>query len=125
MGLLRTCLALCVLAFPWLWLSAAGGHAFLVGAEPGVGSVLRNSPRRIHIWFDGALKPAACVIHIENGEGQRVDRGDTRVSPKDPRLLEASVPLLPSGKYRVIWHVTTADGHQAEGDFFFTIQPGD
>ena len=54
-----------------------------------------------------------------------IDRDDSRVSPGDPRLLEASLPLLPSGKYRVIWHVKAADGHQAEGDFFFTIQPGD
>jgi methionine-rich copper-binding protein CopC len=125
MGLLRTFSALCVFALPWFWFSIAGGHVFLVAAEPGAGSVLKGSPPHIRIWFDGALKPAACVIHVENGEGQRVDRDDSRVSPKDPRLLEASLPLLPSGKYRVIWHVKAADGHQAEGDFFFTIQAGD
>jgi methionine-rich copper-binding protein CopC len=54
-----------------------------------------------------------------------VDKGDGKVNPAVPELLEVSVPPLPSGKYQVIWHVTTRDGHRVEGDYTFIIEDGD
>jgi methionine-rich copper-binding protein CopC len=122
MRLLRTIFALYLFSFLSFSPSVAGGHAFLVHAEPGAGSVVRASPSHIRIWFDSPLEPAACVIHVQNATGERVDGNDSRVDNKDPKLLEVSLPLLPSGKYRVIWHVMSLDGHKVEGDYTFSVQ---
>jgi methionine-rich copper-binding protein CopC len=48
--------------------------------------------------------------------------GDGRVDPKDPTLLEVSVPPLPPGRYHVFWSVIARDGHRTEGDFPFRIK---
>ena len=102
--------------------SAAWGHAFPDHAEPRVGATLEGPPGEVRVWFDGEIEPVFSTIRVENGDKQRVDRGDARVSPRDGRLLQVSVPPLPSGKYRVFWSVIARDGHRTEGDFPFRIR---
>ncbi len=100
----------------------ARAHAFPDRSEPRVGATLSASPSEVRIWFDGELEPVFSLIRVENGEKQRVDRGDGRVSSRDNRLLEISVPALPPGKYRVFWSVIARDGHRTEGDYPFRIK---
>jgi methionine-rich copper-binding protein CopC len=100
----------------------AVAHAFPERADPRVGSVVQGSPEAIRIWFDGELEPAFCQIVVTDGSGQRVDRGDARVDASGRRLLQVSVPPLPSGTYRVHWAVLSIDGHRTTGDFRFTVK---
>jgi hypothetical protein len=86
-----------------------------------VGITLSAAPTEVRIWFDGEIEPVFSTIRVENGDRQRVDKGDGRVSPHDGRLLTVSLPPLPSGKYRVFWSVVARDGHRTEGDFPFRI----
>jgi methionine-rich copper-binding protein CopC len=87
-----------------------------------VGVALDGPPSRVSIWFDGALEPAFCTIVVQNGKSLRVDKGDGRVSPSDPTLLEVSLPPLPPGTYRVLWNVVARDGHRTAGDYSFTVK---
>jgi copper resistance protein C len=111
------------------WLAAAllaaastvWAHAFPDHAEPRVGSTV-PPPSEVRIWFDGEIEPVFSTVRVENTDKQRVDKGDARVSPQDGRVLQVSVPPLPSGKYRVIWSVVARDGHRTEGDFPFRIR---
>lgn len=41
--------------------------------------------------------------------------------PRDVHALIASPALLPSGAYRVVWRIVSADGHPVDGDFVFTV----
>ena len=112
-----------VLAAAALLVARSGwAHAFPDRSEPRVGATLSASPSEVRIWFDGELEPVFSLIRVENGEKQRVDRGDGRVSPQNSRLLEISVPPLPPGKYRVFWSVIARYGHRTEGDFPFRIK---
>ena len=119
---LRTVAELFFLAFLCTLPEAVLGHAFPDHSEPKVGATVVSPPAHVHIWFDGALEPAFSTIVVQDGSGKRVDKGDGRVNPSDPTLLEASVPPLPAGTYRVIWKVVARDGHLTKGDYTFVIK---
>src|SRR2546426_2780432 len=70
--------------------SAVGAHAFPDHSEPRVGHTLDASPPAVRIWFDGAIEPVFSTIRVESGDKQRVDKGDGRVDPTDPTLLQRS-----------------------------------
>jgi len=98
------------------------GHVFPDHSDPKVGSTISGSPSMVRIWFDGALEPAFSTIMVHNAQGWMVDKGDGRVDPSNPELLEVSVPPLPSGTYLVIWDVAARDGHRTSGQFAFTVK---
>lgn len=102
---------------------SAWGHAFPDHSEPRVGWTVQQPPAQVRIWFDGAIEPIFSTITVMNADKQRVDKGDGRVNPSDTTIMEASLPSLPAGKYRVFWSVIARDGHRTEGDFPFTIGP--
>jgi methionine-rich copper-binding protein CopC len=98
------------------------GHAFPDHSEPRVGSTVSVSPSLIRIWFDAAIEPVFSTIMVHTVEGSMVDKGDSRVNPKDSTLLEVSVPPLPPGQYVVIWSVIARDGHRTMGQYTFAIK---
>jgi len=100
-------------------------HAFPERAEPRVGSVIRTTPARVAIWFDGDLEPAFSTLSVVDAGGRRVDKGDGAVAPANHRLLQASLPPLAPGTYKVTWRVLAVDGHRTEGDFTFTLRPAE
>jgi len=97
-------------------------HAFPDHSEPRVGHTLDGPPASVRIWFDGDLEPVFSTVHVENASQQTVDRGDAQVDPHDARLLEVSLPPLPSGTYQVFWSAVARDGHRTEGSFPFHIK---
>ena len=101
---------------------AAWAHAFPDHSEPRVGSSIDTPPAAVRIWFDGQIEPVFSTIRVENGDKQRVDKGDGGVDPGDNRVLQVKVPPLPPGRYRVYWSVVARDGHRTEGDFPFRIK---
>ena len=116
-----TCALLCL-----LFLAAqpgfSYGHAFPDHSDPRVGSTISAAPGQVRIWFTAALEPAFSTITVQDAAGKKVDRGDGRVNPGDPTLLEAGLSPLPSGTYKVFWNVAARDGHRTMGDFTFVIQ---
>ena len=98
-------------------------HAYLDHADPKVGSTVSAAPSIVRIWFDSDLEPVFSMIMVHAAkDNTMVDKGDARVDPSDPTLLEVSVPALPPGSYIVIWSVVARDGHRTSGNFTFTIQ---
>ena len=113
-GLAATALVLCH--------TTAWAHAFVSRCEPRSGATLGEPPAQIRIWFDGLIESLFALIRVENGDKQRVDKGDGRVHSSDNTLLEVGLPPLPPGRYRVFWSVIARDGHQREGDFSFLVK---
>ena len=75
--------------------SSGWAHAFPDHSDPRVGHALDASPPAVRIWFDGAIEPVFSTIRVESADQQRVDKGDARVDPTDPTLLQVSLPPLP------------------------------
>jgi len=104
--------------------ASATGHAFPERSEPRVGATLSTAPEQVRIWFDSELEHRFSEVHVFDGNGPAVDRGDPRVDPKNRRLLQVSLPSLAAGRYTVRWRVLAIDGHRTEGDYTFTVRGG-
>jgi len=97
-------------------------HAFLVRAEPRVGSKVNKAPSEVRIWFSEAVRTGASSIKVFDGSGKEIDKKDTHSDRANPAVLCVSlVPPLTAGSYKVIWRVTSADTHVTDGDFRFQI----
>jgi methionine-rich copper-binding protein CopC len=96
-------------------------HAFLVRAEPRVGSKVTKVPTEVRVWFSETVKAGVSSIQVFDVSGKQVDKKDTH---SDRAVLCVSlIPALTPGSYKVIWRVTSADTHVTSGDFHFQIVP--
>jgi methionine-rich copper-binding protein CopC len=107
------------------WVLGVGlalAHSGLQRAEPPVESTLKRPPKELKLYFSERLEPAYSRARVEDGQGARVDRDDSRVDRSNPLLLR--VPLLPlgPGTYTVIWRVLSVDSHITEGRFTFRVE---
>ena len=102
----------------------ADAHAFMVRAEPRVGSKVGRAPGEVRIWFSEPIQSTLSSIKVLAENGKQVDKKDTHLDPANRSLLHVSLaPTLPPGTYRVMWHVTSIDTHATNGNFRFQIVP--
>jgi copper resistance protein C len=98
-------------------------HASLVKSSPGRRATLTTAPDRVQLWFNEAIEPRFSNVTVWDAAGQRVDLGDARVEPEDPKRLTVGVKPLGRGAYRVRFRVLSVDGHVVESEFPFTLRP--
>jgi copper resistance protein C len=98
-------------------------HASLVKSSPGRRATLTTAPDRVQLWFNEAIEPRFSSVTVWDAAGQRVDVGDARVEPEDPKRLTVGVKALGRGAYRVRFRVLSVDGHVVESEFPFTLRP--
>ena len=103
--------------------SPAFAHAFLERSSPPVGSEVTASPQRVTLTFTEGVEPSFSTIEVRDAQGVLVTTGKPRLDPDDNRKLVIELPALRSGRYAVIWHVTSVDTHKTEGRFQFTVAP--
>jgi methionine-rich copper-binding protein CopC len=120
--ILRNVAVLLFLAFLCALPELSLGHAFPDHADPRVGATVPVSPSLVRIWFDSNLEPVFSSIIVQDTNSKKVDKGDGHVDASDATLLEASLPSLPPGTYRVIWDVVARDGHRTNGNYTFVIK---
>lgn len=121
-GALRA-LALLALSFAWtaLWVESASAHAQLSEADPAAGTTIREGPDLVSLRFTEPVEAEFDPIKVFGPGGERVDRGDARVSPDDARVVETGLEEAPQGKYTVEWRVTSIDGHVVAGEYGFEV----
>ena len=99
-------------------------HAFLVRAEPRVGSKVNKAPTEVRVWFSETVQAGVSSIKVFDVSGKQVDKKDTHSERANRALLCVSlIPALIPGAYKVVWHVTSADTHITDGNFHFEIIP--
>ena len=96
-------------------------HAFLVRAEPRVGSKVTKAPSEVRVWFSEAVRARLSSIQVFDVSGKQVDKRDTHSDGNRAILCISLIPALPPGSYKVIWRVTSMDTHITKGDFRFQI----
>ena len=107
------------------WVLGVGlalAHSGLQRAEPPVESTLKRPPKELKLYFSERLEPAYSKVRVEDGQGGRVDRDDSRVDRSNPLLLRVTLPPLAPGTYTVIWRVLSVDSHITEGRFMFRVE---
>ena len=99
-------------------------HAFLVRAEPRVGSKVNKAPTEVRVWFSETVQAGVSSIQVFDVSGKQVDKKDTHSDRGNHAVLFVSLPpALTPGNYKVIWRVTSADTHVTTGNFHFQIVP--
>jgi len=102
----------------------ADAHAFMVRAEPRVGSKVKKAPTEVRIWFSEPVRSILSSIKVFDGNGTQLDKKDAHLDRDNRALLHVSLRSgLAPGKYKVIWRVTSVDTHITNGDFRFQIVP--
>jgi len=97
-------------------------HAFLVRAEPRVGSKVNKAPTEVRLWFSEGVQAAASSIQVFDVSGKQVDKRNTHLDGANRAVLCISlIPVLTPGIYKVAWRVTSVDTHVIDGDFRFQI----
>jgi copper resistance protein C len=99
-------------------------HAFLLRAEPRVGSKVNKAPTEVRVSFSEAVRAGASSVKVFDASGKQVDRKNTHSDRANRAVLCVSlIPALPAGSYKVIWRVTSMDTHVTDGNFHFQIAP--
>jgi copper resistance protein C len=97
-------------------------HAFLVHAEPRVGSKVNKAPTEVRVWFTETVQGSLSSIHVFDVSGKQVDKKDAHSDRANRAVLCVSLlPALTPGPYKVTWRVTSADTHVTNGDFRFQV----
>lgn len=98
------------------------GHTQLIASSPTAGDTLAASPAAIRLEFSGSVEAALSEIRLITADG-RSFRLTLRGAPGETRALEARLPVLRPGAYRVAWRVVAADGHPIADSFVFYLAP--
>jgi methionine-rich copper-binding protein CopC len=101
----------------------AGAHAFLDHALPSVGGTITSSPQEVRLRFSERVEPAFSGVQISTAQGQPITAPAATIDPGDSAQLVLRVPPLAAGRYKVTWHVVSADTHRTQGDYIFEIKP--
>lgn len=102
----------------------SNAHAFIVRAEPRVGSKVETAPTDVRIWFSEDVQSASSSIQVFDANGKRVDKSNTHRDPANHALINVSLASgLKPGNYHVVWRVMSVDTHATNGDFRFEIIP--
>lgn len=103
--------------------TAAHAHPKLVKSEPTKDAVITTSPKELRLSFNEELVAKFSGAEVKDQKGQKVETGAASPDPKDKKQL--IVPLtkpLPTGAYKVDWHVVADDTHRVEGSYSFTVK---
>ena len=122
MTIARALAAACAAATLLLGSLPAQAHAFLDHSDPAVGSTVAASPGVIHLWFTQQLEPAFSSVTVTDKSGSTVNAESAAIDPKNGNELDVKLKELPSGTYKVKWHVLSVDTHTTEGDYTFHVK---
>jgi copper resistance protein C len=99
----------------------AAAHSLLLGSTPAADSVVARSPGQLTLRFNNRIEKRLCRVRVVDSAGAARDLTPLGDGPAD--RLEAPLPALGAGAYRVEWQVLSTDGHVVNGRFSFKIAP--
>ena len=97
---------------------AAWGHDVLISTSPADGQRVDAAPSLVALAFSAPVLPIGTAVAV-TGPG-----GDATHGPPEVLADTVNQPLrdaLPPGGYRVLWRVTSQDGHPVSGEFGFSV----
>lgn len=108
--------------FLFLFPSISSAHAYIKKSTPLENETVEKVPTKVTIKFDESIQPSFNSIKVFDSEGNRVDKKNGRIDPKQPFILKSDLKKnLPNGSYRIKWKVVSSDGHPVEGVIPFQI----
>ena len=109
--------AVCSMTLTTLHAPAAQAHDTLVSSNPTAGSTVDQLPATVTLTFD---QPGIGVGSIMVVTGPSGDARAGALRLVDRTVTQDLAAGSPAGEYKVIWRITSADGHPVSGQFTFT-----
>ena len=107
--------------------SYAGGralfHTTLLRSTPAANSHVAKLPEMIRLVFSEEVVPELSHVTLVGPDSKSIVL-PVATDPHDVHTLVGRVGTLPGGRYKVMWHVLSADGHPVGGSFDFTADAG-
>jgi methionine-rich copper-binding protein CopC len=103
-------------------LSPAFAHAFLVKADPAVGSTVSTAPTRLQMTYTEGLEVPFCSVTVTSAAGTVVN-GKPQAVPGHGNEMAVPLHITAPGRYSVTWHAVAVDTHHTQGSFEFTVSP--
>ena len=97
---------------------AAFAHTRLVSSEPAAGAVLHASPKRVTLKFSAPPEKGFSEMAWSK-DGQT--EWELLEVTQDNNRVEAALPQLAPGRYKIRWSVLSRDGHRQRGVLQFQI----
>jgi copper transport protein len=116
-------IVVCLLAFPTAGRGASRVlfHATLLRSTPAANSHLTKPPETLRLVFSEAIVPDLSHITLTGEDGKALPLR-VATDPRDTRTLVGTFTSIQAGRYKVAWHVLSADGHSSGGTFSFTVE---
>jgi putative copper export protein/methionine-rich copper-binding protein CopC len=98
-------------------------HGTLRKSEPANGAVLHAAPRVVRLTFNEPPQLAFTRVELVGPDSERVALSPLRVAARDSTAVvvaDVAGPLR-AGRYRILWQITSADGHPVRGAVAFSI----
>ena len=108
--------ALIALALP----PTAHAHSLLLSSSPKADAVVDGAPA-VTLRFNNRIEKKLSHIRLVPPRGQA--QALAVRTDGDVDALEAPLPPLATGRYRVDWRVLSTDGHVVSGTFAFSVSP--
>ena len=101
--------------------AAAQAHSLLLSSVPAADTAVHD-PTVVTLRFNNRIEKKLCQIRLVSprGEAQALS---VRTDGGALDALEAPLPPLATGRYRVDWRVLSTDGHVVSGTFAFSVSP--
>jgi methionine-rich copper-binding protein CopC len=96
----------------------ASAHVVLLSSSPKDGARLARPPAKVSLTFRQPPISTGATVQVTGPEGV-VSRGRPEIV--DSVLSQPIERGAPAGTYRVVWRVTSPDGHPVSGDFSFRV----
>ena len=98
--------------------AALPAHARLVSVTPADGAELSTGPSQVQLTFDDVISPQLAQVRLSR-DGSPVETSSPKV---DRTVVSVDVTgRTDPGAYRVVWQVTSDDGHPVSGESGFTV----
>jgi putative copper export protein/methionine-rich copper-binding protein CopC len=117
--------ALAVAASLFLFPALVYAHGALRKSVPANGAVLHAAPRVIRLTFNEPPQLAFTRVELVGPDSERVALSPLRVAASDSTevvLADVAGPLR-AGRYRILWQITSTDGHPVRGVVAFSLAP--
>jgi copper transport protein len=100
--------------------AALPAHATLVTTSPASGAVVPAEPGQVTAGFDQPVGVSSDSLIVYTPGGKRADTGGTQ-HPRPDEITVTLTPGLGQGTFTAEWHVASADSHEVQGAFTFSV----
>ena len=109
-----------IVAFVLALAPAVHAHSLLLSSVPPAGAVVNGAPA-VALRFNNRIEKKLSQIRLVSPRGEAQPLTVRTDGALD--ALEAPLPPLAAGRYRVDWRVLSTDGHVVSGTFAFSVSP--